>query len=252
MLKRRSVIAALALLSVFAVCAAVVAIFTIHNSLEVPQLDRPKDVAWLPQNWTDDERHRYYHTAQGSELLPYAWFLALEQPRFTITGAPPFRDNSYLQGFGFIPDTTTDLNPDALPVGFVRDNHFVDPYTGQKSVVLGITCAACHTGELFYGGKAIRIDAGPSMIELQKFTEALGLAVTWTYYDPVRFHRFANRVLGPDHASADQALLRKALKYYLDTSFTEFKATRHLFPTPEGYGRTDALARIGTSFSGPS
>jgi hypothetical protein len=40
-------------------------------------------------------------------------------------------------------------------------------------------------------------------------------------------------------------LLRRALKYYLDTSFTEFKATRHLFPTPEGYGRTDALARIG-------
>ncbi len=238
-------IAALALLSVFAVCAAVVAIFTILNSLEVPQLDRPKDVAWLPQNWTDDERHRYYHTAQGSELLPYAWFLALEQPRFTITGAAPFRENSYLQGFGFIPDTTTDLNPDALPVGFVRDDRFVDPYSGQKSVVLGITCAACHTGELFYGGKAIRIDAGPSMIELQKFTEALGLAVTWTYYDPVRFHRFANRVLGPDHADADQKLLRKALKYYLDTSFTEFKATRHLFPTPEGYGRTDALARIG-------
>jgi hypothetical protein len=39
--------------------------------------------------------------------------------------------------------------------------------------------------------------------------------------------------------------LRRALKYYLDTSFTEFKANRHLFPTPEGYGRTDALARIG-------
>jgi hypothetical protein len=83
------------------------------------------------------------------------------------------------------------------------------------------------------------------LIDLQKFTEALGLAVTWTYYDPVRFHRFANRVLGPDHSHADQVLLRRALKYYLDTSFTEFKATRHLFPTPEGYGRTDALARIG-------
>ena len=107
------------------------------------------------------------------------------------------------------------------------------------------TCAGCHTGELFYRGKAIRIDAGPSLIDLQKFTEAVGLAVTWTYYDPVRFRRFANRVLGPNHSHADQVLLRNALKYYLDTSFTEFKATLHLFPTPEGYGRTDALARIG-------
>jgi uncharacterized protein (DUF2235 family) len=245
LLRRPSVITVVALAFAFAVCALIGVIFTIKNSLEVPQIARPTAVTWLPQNWTDDQRHLFYHTAQGSELLPYAWFLALEQPRFTITGAPPFREDSYLQGFGFIPDTTSELNPDALPVGFARDDRFVDPYTNQKSVVLGITCAACHTGEIFYGGKAIRIDAGPSLIDLQKFTEAIGLAVTWTYYDPVRFHRFANRVLGPNHARADRSLLRKALKYYLDTSFTEFQATRHLFPTPEGYGRTDALARIG-------
>jgi uncharacterized protein (DUF2235 family) len=244
-LKQPSVISALALLGVLALCAAVVAIFALHNRLEVPKIERPGEIAWLPQNWMEDQRRRYYHTAQGSELLPYAWFLALEQPRFAIIGAPLFKRDSYLQGFGFIPDTAYEQNPDALPVGFARDDRFVDPYTGQKSVVLGITCAACHTGELFYGGKAIRIDAGPSLIDLEKFTEAIGLAVTWTYYDPLRFHRFANRVLGPNHAHADQVLLRKALKYYLDTSFTEFKATRHLFPTPEGYGRTDALARIG-------
>ncbi len=245
MLKRPSVATALALLIVLAICAAVIAIFTIHNSLEVPKIERPKEVAWLSQNWTEDQRRRYYHTAQGSELLPYAWFLALEQPRFTIKGAPPFRENSYLQGFGFIPDPAYQQNPDGLPVGFARDDHFVDPYTGQKTVVLGITCSACHTGELFYNGKAVRIDAGPSLIDLQKFTEALGLAITWTYYDPLRFDRFADCVLGPNHAHTDQVGLRRALKYYLDTSFTEFKATRHLFPTPEGYGRTDALARIG-------
>ncbi len=244
-LRRPSIIGALAVLIVLGLCAAVVAIFAIHNSLRVPNIERPTDVAWLPQNWTEDQRHRYYHTAQGSELIPYAWFLALEQPRFTIKGAPPLRDNSYMQGFGFIPDGASAQNPDALPVGFARDDHFVDPYTGQTNIVLGITCAACHTGELFFGGKAIRIDAGPSLIDLQKFTEALGLAVTWTYYDPIRFHRFAKRVLGPNHSHADQALLRRALKYYLDTSFTEFKANLHLFPTPEGYGRTDALARIG-------
>ncbi|HKV77890.1 MAG TPA: di-heme-cytochrome C peroxidase [Candidatus Sulfotelmatobacter sp.] len=245
LLRRPSIVSALALLAVIGVGAVIITIFTLKNSLKVPRVERPTEVAWLPQNWTEEQRRRYYHTAQGSELIPYAWFLALEQPRFTIRGAPPFRQDSYMQGFGFIPDSSSLENPDGLPVGFARDDHFVDPYTGQKDVVLGITCAACHTGELFFGRKAIRIDAGPSLIDLQKFTEALGLAVTWTYYDPVRFHRFANRVLGPDHSHADQVLLRRALKYYLDTSFTEFKATRHLFPTPEGYGRTDALARIG-------
>ena len=245
MLRRPSVLTALAALGLLALVAAVVLVFAIRNSLAVPQIERPTEVKLLWQNWTEEQRHSYYHTAQGSALLPYAWFLALEQPRFTLFGAPPFKENSYLQGFGFIPDSAYEQNPDGLPVGFVRDDRFTDPYTGQRSVMFGLTCAACHTGELFYGGKAIRIEAGPSLIDLQKFTEAIGLAVTWTYYDPARFHRFANRVLGPDHPHADQVLLRKALKYYLDTTFTEFKATSHLFPTPEGYGRTDALARIG-------
>ncbi len=244
-LKRKSVLAGLAVLAVFVACAAVIIIFTVHNTLAVPNIERPRTVAWLPQNWTETQRERYYHLSQGSNLLPYSWFVALEQPKFTITGAPLFREDSYLQGFGFIPDAASDQNPDALPVGFAREDHFIDPYTGQKNVVLGLTCAACHTAELFYGDRAIRVDAGPALTDLQKFTEALGLAITWTYYDPVRFHRFAHRVLGPDPAAADQALLRRALKYYLDTSFLEFKSTLHLFPTPEGYGRTDALARIG-------
>lgn len=245
MLRRPGVISALALLGLSVLIVAIVAGFTFLHSLDVPNIERPKDVAWLPQNWTEDQRHRYYHMAQGSELLPYAWFLALEQPRFSIKGAPLFKNDAYLEGFGFIPDGGSDQNPDALPVGFARDDRFVDPYTGQKNVVLGITCAACHTGELFYRDKSIRIDAGPSLIDLQKFTEALGLAVVWTYYDPPRFRRFAHRVLGPDPTPADRALLRRALKYYLDTSYAEFKANLHLFPTPEGYGRTDALARIG-------
>ena len=224
---------------------AVVAGFAFFHSLDVPDIARPNAVVWLPQNWTEDQRRQYYHTPQGSELLPYAWFLALEQPRFSITGAPLFKDDSYLQGFGFIPDSTYEQNPEALPVGFARDDRFVDPSTGQKEVALGITCAACHTGELFYRDKAIRIDAGPSLIDLDKFTKALGLAVVWTYYDQLRFDRFAHRVLGPNPPHADKVRLRQTLKYYLDTSYTEFKANRHLFPTPEGYGRTDALARIG-------
>jgi uncharacterized protein (DUF2235 family) len=226
-------------------CAAGIGIFTLMHILEVPSIERPKTVAWLAQNWTDDQRHRFYHLTQGSELLPYAWFLALEQPRFTITGAPLLKEESYLEGFGLIPDSANAQNPDALPVGFSRDERFVDPYTGQKNVVLGLTCAACHTGELFYGDQAIRIDAGPSLVNLQKFSEALAFAVFWTYYDPWRFHRFANRVLGPVHAQADEVLLRKALKYYLDTTYAEIKANLNLFPVDEGYGRTDALARIG-------
>jgi uncharacterized protein (DUF2235 family) len=219
------------------------AVYVMRNTLKPLKIERPKDVYWPPQHWTEDQRNRFYHMPQGNELIPYVWFLALEQPG--ITKDPLFRDDSYLEGFGFIPDGTSTQNPDALPVGFTRDDNFSDPYTGQKNAALGLTCAACHTGELFYGEKAIRIDAGPSLVDLQKFNYSLTIAATLTYYEPWRFRRFAHRVLGPNPPTADVALLRKALKYFLGRGSTEFKANFLLFPTPEGYGRTDALARIG-------
>jgi hypothetical protein len=59
LLGRKSLIAGLALLGVVVACAAVVLIFAIFNSLEVPKIERPQDVAWLPQNWTEDQRRRY-------------------------------------------------------------------------------------------------------------------------------------------------------------------------------------------------
>src|SRR5215469_8264511 len=168
-LHRRPGIVTTFVCGVLAVLSALgILLFALTHGLEVPAIERPKTVAWLAQNWTDDQRRRFYHLAQGSELLPYAWFLALEQPKFAFTDAPLLREDSYLGAFGFIPDGANPQNPDGLPVGFSRDERFVDPHTGQKNVVLGFTCAACHTGELFYGDQAIRIDAGPSLVNLQR------------------------------------------------------------------------------------
>ena len=33
----------------------------------------------LSQNWTDDEASWFYNVAQGSQLIPYKWFLALTE-----------------------------------------------------------------------------------------------------------------------------------------------------------------------------
>ena len=200
------------------------------HSLEVPKIERPKDVAWLPQNWTEDQRHRFYHMPQGNELIPYAWFLALEQPRLTITGLRCSKRTLTWKASDLFP-IANGQNPDALPVGFTRDDDSRDPYTGQKNAVLGLTCAACHTGELFYGDKAIRIDAGPSLIDLQKFTYSLTIAVTLTYYDPLRFRRFCAPRARTESIRRRCSSLAQALKYFLDTGYAEFKANLLLFPT---------------------
>src|SRR5260370_29131601 len=38
------------------------------------------DVIWLDQGWTEDQREKYYQTSQGTLILPYSSFFALEQP----------------------------------------------------------------------------------------------------------------------------------------------------------------------------
>lgn len=83
-----------------------------------------------------------------------------------IRGDKPalFRESCFLERYGFLPDAKGLENPDGLPVGFVRDENFIDPFTDEKQTVLGLTCAACHTGQINYRGVRIRIDGGPALI----------------------------------------------------------------------------------------
>ncbi len=85
-----------------------------------PQYDRgAASAVRLGQGWNAQEAEEFYYTPQGSQLIPYAWFLALEvKDRETL-----FRDNSHMAQLGYItasPDSGR--NPDGLPVGFVQDS----------------------------------------------------------------------------------------------------------------------------------
>ena len=37
-------------------------------------------VHFLDQGWSSEERQQFYYTTQGSQLIPYDWYLALEIP----------------------------------------------------------------------------------------------------------------------------------------------------------------------------
>ena len=121
-------------------CKQLQAVFAPRPSEHMPAY-KPVDVQTISQNWSPDERKWFYHASQGTELVPYKWFLALEQPHIKVFGpVPKFSDPSYLARFGFLPDPANPHNQGDLPVGFAVDT-VVDPNSNQAVEVVGLTCA---------------------------------------------------------------------------------------------------------------
>ena len=222
----------------------------------LPSYQKPEKLHYLEQ-WSPALRQTYYYTPQGTRVkgLRYDWFSALELPLSSSKIASP----DYLARFGFLIDPeqqATAANPANLPVGFARHT---DDETGAQ--YLDISCAACHTGELRYNGQAVRIDGGAALHSLAStvptlrgggFGQALGASMAFTYYNPLKFSRFANEVLGEGHSSEDREQLRGEFKAVLvrmlGTAFNDWR--RGLYPTEEGFGRTDAFGRIANSVYG--
>ncbi len=221
----------------------------------LPAYQQPEKLHYLDQ-WSKEDRETFYYTPQGTQVkgLRYTWFGALEMP----LGSSKFAAPTYLARFGFLVDPqqqATALNPANLPVGFTRHE---DSETGLD--YLDISCAACHTGQLRYKGQTIRIDGGAALHSLAStvptvkggsFGQALGMSMAFTYYNPLKFRRFAKEVLGEQYEDG-RAQLRKDFKAVLDrllgTAFNDWH--RGLYPTEEGPGRTDAFGRIANTVFG--
>ena len=139
-------------------------------------------------------------------------------------------------------------NPNRLPVGFARLK------TGKwaRTPSLGFTCAACHTGHIEYNNASIRFDGGPAAINLGELEKATALSLVYTNYVPGRFERFADNVLGGSRESRRiPKALRDKLAALVDTLLTRRKWQADIIErnsqehTEEGFGRLDALNRIG-------
>jgi processive rubber oxygenase RoxA-like protein len=259
----------------------------------LPTLPQTTAAYWLDQNWALEDRHWFHHVSQGTATfpVPYAWFVALEQPTLNLfTRNGMLKDSAYLERFGFIPspqtihtDETTlrrygygdvyDATPapapsglwktpvenvDGLPVGFARLTGVVDPATGRREEdKIGLTCAACHTGHIRYKGVDVRFDGGPAMTDLKKLELVTGLSIVYTWKLPTRFKRFADRVLGPGASDVERNELKQKLgeigTFLLDwqTNYDKTIADKKTWDgktqkdTEEGFGRLDALNRIG-------
>jgi mono/diheme cytochrome c family protein len=230
----------------------------------IPALEPVNEYAWLDQGWGEGQnsaaRERYYYTPQGTSMpqgasagaIRYDWFVHLELP----FSRQRFADPQHMRKYRFLVDPEpSPANPDHLPIGFAK--HF-DPGVGEY--VLDVTCAACHNGEIHAtrDGKtvAIRIDGGQAMhaftdMSRGSFAPVLAASLINTAVSPWKFDRFAKSVLGsgyPDAKSQLRSALWDSIKTMLSSG--QNNPLRKLYPVHEGFGRTDALGRIGNTAFG--
>ncbi|MGH6835587.1 MAG: di-heme-cytochrome C peroxidase [Methylocella sp.] len=197
------------------------------------------EIVNVEQGWSPADKTAWYTTNQGMRLLPLSWLRALERP----DSEKPFLAPEYMAGFRYLP------GPGAsdLPLGFVIDAQDDSQLSvtklrwkeGQSSKEpwVGLTCSACHSNELTYNGKRLRVEGAQSLTDYQSFSTALDKALDQTWLDDQKFARFAKQVLGDDGQDSDK--LRGELAKLADARTRV--AASNATPLRYGFGRLDAL-----------
>jgi hypothetical protein len=197
------------------------------------------EIVNVEQGWSPADKTAWYTTNQGLRILPLSWLRALEQP----DSDKPFLTPEHMAGFRYL------SGPGAsdLPIGFTIDAQDDSQLSvtklrwkeGQSSKEpwVGLTCSACHSNELTYNGKRLRIEGAPSLTDYQSFTTALAKALDQTRLDDQKFARFAKQVLGDDRQDSDK--LRGELAKLADAQTRV--AASNATPMRYGFGRLDAI-----------
>jgi hypothetical protein len=193
--------------------------------------DQFNTVEYLPsQNWQPADSLWFYSVTQGSNMMPYDFFMVLEKKG----SSEPFRSNENMNRYRYLPQKATSSNPDALPVGFVKDT-----YKGNDYV--GLTCAACHTGQINYKGKGIRIDGGPAGADMETFMADIVRAMKETRENEEVQNRFVKNVLARGTYKTEADVKADLDKY---TQRLASYITINYSTTHYGYARLDAFGRI--------
>jgi hypothetical protein len=197
------------------------------------------NIIYLNQAWSKEDREWYWHFSQGSAVLAYDIFLNLE----VAGGEDLFRSDANSVRYGLIPDPPNNWNnPDGLPIGISKAT-VATPIKGWPAGdYVGMTCAACHSGQLKYNGKAIHIQGGGNnALDMQGYIRAFDEALRATLTDAAKFDRLAKRLGASSPDAKDK--LRKRLES--DSARVHDYAIQNLNTRhPWGPGRMDALALI--------
>lgn len=225
----------LAILSV----AACLLTFSAAVSMSTQKAGAPQassdPVIYLDQGWSQDDRDWYYHFSQGSAVMSYDIYLNLE-----VAGSQELLRSG--SRYGLLAGTVNRDNSDGLPIGISKTT-VATPIKGWPAGdYAGVTCAACHEGQLNYKGKRIRIHGGNSQtIDLQALARGLDDALQATLTDAAKFNRLAAR-LGASSPDAKD-MLRKRIETE-SVRVHEYATRTAVSPHLWGPGRLDAVSLI--------
>ncbi|MEM7585776.1 MAG: hypothetical protein AAF560_20470 [Acidobacteriota bacterium] len=130
-----------------------------------------------------EEEALWHHHDEGSGFIPLSFFHAL---RDSATGRPFLE---VLPRFGFVSNPD---NPYGLPIGFSAA-----PVAGAptQSVLVGVSCAACHSGQYTYGDTALTIDGAPNMLDFEELLASLEGSLKETLASPSRTFEFLTELM---------------------------------------------------------
>lgn len=192
--------------------------------------DHYTTIRYLEQGWNTADSLWFYSITQGSNLMPYDFFMVLEK----ADGSGLFRSDENMNAYRYLPQKATRYNPDALPVGWAKDS-----YQGKQYIRL--TCAACHTAQVNYKGTGIRIDGGPASADMESIMKDLEKAMRHVIKNEEIKDRFVRNVLARGHYSSRSAVLADLERYHRRlVSYVDINRTDVAY----GYARLDAFGRI--------
>jgi hypothetical protein len=193
-------------------------------------------VTYLDQAWSQADREWFYQVSQGAQIISYDIFLNLEVPG----SQELFRSDANSDRNGLITQAANPrTNPDALPVGLTKTVVTGGRWKGET---IGMNCAICHTAQLTFQGKRIRIDGGAAnTFDFMAYCDALDDALQATLTDAAKFDRLAAR-LGASSSGAKSELRKR---FTSDAARVhEYRSRAVVAPIPWGPSRIDAIALI--------
>jgi len=204
-------------------------------------------------------RQEWYKTSQGSHLIMWEVFKTIEEENTERL----FSDRNSLSDFGFLfPEQQAfdaantqyngsygerverDISVDGMPIGFLRDKSQLD-----NRNYLGLTCAACHTGEITYQGSRYYIEGGQSNSDVDRFLNKLADSLEANKNDSRKLRRFKDRFRSYTFRNKDWSAAPINIfagERYLDEAIRYVRGfvTRNRNVVENGPGRLDAIGSI--------